>query len=112
MVLQTLDDPQGGISENQAAIEGIARRIEEVYMAALKACGLEIVKLRRELRLAKNRASAGQSRVRRQSQQSALAAQNAELRRQLEAVRADGAVRNHRDWPRAPIPRPAPAVFA
>jgi predicted amidohydrolase len=30
----------------------------------------------------------------------------------LEAVRADGAVRNHRDWPRAPIPRPAPAVFA
>jgi predicted amidohydrolase len=30
----------------------------------------------------------------------------------LEAVRADGAVRNHRDWPRAPIPRPTPAVFA
>ena len=30
----------------------------------------------------------------------------------LEAVRADGAVRNHRDWPRAPIPRPGPAVFA
>jgi len=30
----------------------------------------------------------------------------------LEAVRADGAVRNHRDWPRAPIPRPMPAVFA
>jgi predicted amidohydrolase len=30
----------------------------------------------------------------------------------LEAVRADGAVRNHRDWPRAPIPRPTPAIFA
>ncbi|MEI6161545.1 MAG: carbon-nitrogen hydrolase family protein [Roseococcus sp.] len=30
----------------------------------------------------------------------------------LEAVRAHGAVRNHRDWPRAPIPRPTPAVFA
>jgi len=30
----------------------------------------------------------------------------------LEAVRADGAVRNHRDWPRASIPRPLPATFA
>jgi predicted amidohydrolase len=30
----------------------------------------------------------------------------------LEAVRTDGAVRNHRDWPRAPIPRPVPAEFA
>ena len=29
----------------------------------------------------------------------------------LEAVRADGAVRNHRDWPRAPVPRPTPARF-
>lgn len=30
----------------------------------------------------------------------------------LAAVRADGAVRNHRDWPRAPIPSPPRAVFA
>ncbi|MCW8085015.1 carbon-nitrogen hydrolase family protein [Sabulicella glaciei] len=30
----------------------------------------------------------------------------------LERVRADGAVRNHRDWPRAPVPRPSPAEFA
>lgn len=30
----------------------------------------------------------------------------------LERVRADGAVRNHRDWPVAPVPRPAPATFA
>lgn len=30
----------------------------------------------------------------------------------LERVRADGAVRNHRDWPVAPIPRPEPAGFA
>lgn len=30
----------------------------------------------------------------------------------LEAVRADGAVRNHRDWPRSSIPRPMPALFA
>ena len=30
----------------------------------------------------------------------------------IAAVRADGQVRNHRDWPRAPIPRPAPARFA
>ncbi|MCX8134168.1 MAG: carbon-nitrogen hydrolase [Roseococcus sp.] len=30
----------------------------------------------------------------------------------IEAVRAEGAVRNHRDWPRAPIPRPQRAVFA
>ncbi|WP_027283907.1 nitrilase-related carbon-nitrogen hydrolase [Rubritepida flocculans] len=30
----------------------------------------------------------------------------------IEAVRADGAVRNHRDWPRASIPRPEPAAFA
>ncbi len=30
----------------------------------------------------------------------------------LEAVRAEGAVRNHRDWPRASIPRPRPADFA
>lgn len=30
----------------------------------------------------------------------------------LEAVRVDGAVRNHRDWPRAPIPAPPHAVFA
>ena len=27
-------------------------------------------------------------------------------------VRDDGAVRNHRDWPRAPFSRPTPAVFA
>lgn len=27
-------------------------------------------------------------------------------------VREEGAVRNHRDWPRAPLPRPEPAVFA
>jgi predicted amidohydrolase len=30
----------------------------------------------------------------------------------LEAVRVDGAVRNHRDWQRAPIPAPPHAVFA
>lgn len=30
----------------------------------------------------------------------------------LEAVRVDGAVRNHRDWPRAPIPPPPHAAFA
>ena len=30
----------------------------------------------------------------------------------LDAVRRDGAVRNHQDWPRAPIPRPEPAIFA
>lgn len=30
----------------------------------------------------------------------------------LEAVRADGAVRNHRDWPAVPAPRSTPAVFA
>lgn len=30
----------------------------------------------------------------------------------LVAVREDGAVRNHRDWPRAPIPTPLPARFA
>jgi predicted amidohydrolase len=30
----------------------------------------------------------------------------------IEAVRAEGAVRNHRDWPRASIPRPEPAAFA
>jgi len=30
----------------------------------------------------------------------------------LDRVRAEGAVRNHRDWPVAPIPRPAPAIFA
>jgi len=30
----------------------------------------------------------------------------------LLAVREDGAVRNHRDWPRAPIPAPPHAVFA
>lgn len=30
----------------------------------------------------------------------------------LEAVRAEGAVRNHRDWPATPAPRSAPAVFA
>ncbi len=27
-------------------------------------------------------------------------------------VRTEGAVLNHRDWPRAPLPRPEPAVFA
>lgn len=30
----------------------------------------------------------------------------------LDRVRADGAVRNHRDWPTAPIPLPLPAAFA
>ncbi|WP_408611823.1 carbon-nitrogen hydrolase family protein [Falsiroseomonas oryzae] len=30
----------------------------------------------------------------------------------LEEVRQHGAVRNHRDWPRRPIPAPMPAVFA
>lgn len=30
----------------------------------------------------------------------------------LDHVRQHGAVRNHRDWPRAPIPAPQPAVFA
>jgi predicted amidohydrolase len=30
----------------------------------------------------------------------------------LEAVRADGAVRNHRDWPAVPVPRSTKAVFA
>jgi predicted amidohydrolase len=30
----------------------------------------------------------------------------------IEAVRVQGAVRNHRDWPRASIPRPEPAAFA
>ncbi|WP_431269832.1 carbon-nitrogen hydrolase family protein [Dankookia sp. P2] len=30
----------------------------------------------------------------------------------IEAVRRDGAVLNHRDWPRAPLPRPGVAVFA
>ena len=30
----------------------------------------------------------------------------------IERVREDGQVRNHRDWPRAPFARPAPAVFA
>lgn len=30
----------------------------------------------------------------------------------LDAVREDGAVRNHRDWPRRPIPAPTPAEFA
>ena len=30
----------------------------------------------------------------------------------LEQVRTEGAVRNHRDWPRAPVPRPEPAEFA
>lgn len=30
----------------------------------------------------------------------------------IEAVREHGAVRNHRDWPRAPIPAPTPAEFA
>lgn len=29
----------------------------------------------------------------------------------IEAVREHGAVRNHRDWPRAPIPAPLPAEF-
>ena len=29
----------------------------------------------------------------------------------LAAVRAEGAVRNHRDWPSAPVPRPPVAVF-
>lgn len=30
----------------------------------------------------------------------------------IEAVRRDGAVLNHRDWPRTPLPRPGVAVFA
>ncbi len=30
----------------------------------------------------------------------------------IEAVRRDGAVLNHRDWPRAPLPAPGLAVFA
>ena len=30
----------------------------------------------------------------------------------ITAVREDGAVRNHRDWPTAPFPPPAPAEFA
>ncbi|NKC31309.1 carbon-nitrogen hydrolase family protein [Roseomonas sp. BU-1] len=30
----------------------------------------------------------------------------------IEAVRRDGAVLNHRDWPRRPVPPPRPAVFA
>jgi predicted amidohydrolase len=30
----------------------------------------------------------------------------------IEEVRANGAVRNHRDWPRRPIPTPEPAAFA
>ncbi|WP_240046807.1 carbon-nitrogen hydrolase family protein [Paracraurococcus ruber] len=30
----------------------------------------------------------------------------------IEAVREDGAVRNHRDWPRAPLPAPGRAVYA
>ncbi|WP_421993207.1 carbon-nitrogen hydrolase family protein [Roseococcus sp.] len=30
----------------------------------------------------------------------------------LEAVRADGAVRNHRDWPAIPVPRSPQAIFA
>lgn len=30
----------------------------------------------------------------------------------IAAVRADGQVLNHRDWPRAPVPRPMPARFA
>lgn len=30
----------------------------------------------------------------------------------IEAVREHGAVRNHRDWPRSPIPTPMPAGFA
>lgn len=29
----------------------------------------------------------------------------------IEAVREHGAVRNHRDWPRRPVPPPEPAVF-
>jgi len=30
----------------------------------------------------------------------------------LEEVRENGVVRNHRDWPRAPVPAPEPAVFS
>jgi predicted amidohydrolase len=30
----------------------------------------------------------------------------------IEAVRRDGAVLNHRDWPRAPFAKPKPASFA
>jgi predicted amidohydrolase len=30
----------------------------------------------------------------------------------LDEVRENGAVRNHRDWPRRPVPPPEPAVFA
>jgi predicted amidohydrolase len=30
----------------------------------------------------------------------------------IEAVRRDGAVLNHRDWPRAPFAQPKPAIFA
>lgn len=30
----------------------------------------------------------------------------------IAAVREDGAVRNHRDWPREPVPRPEPAAWA
>lgn len=30
----------------------------------------------------------------------------------IDRVRAEGAVRNHQDWPRAPLPRPEAAVFA
>ena len=30
----------------------------------------------------------------------------------IEAVRADGGVRNHRDWPAAPFPIPLPGRFA
>ena len=30
----------------------------------------------------------------------------------IDRVRAEGQVRNHRDWPRAPFARPVPAVFA
>jgi predicted amidohydrolase len=30
----------------------------------------------------------------------------------IAAVREDGAVRNHRDWPRRPVPPPLPAAFA
>ncbi|MBU8538040.1 carbon-nitrogen hydrolase family protein [Roseomonas tokyonensis] len=30
----------------------------------------------------------------------------------VEEVRANGAVRNHRDWPRRPVPAPKPASFA
>jgi predicted amidohydrolase len=30
----------------------------------------------------------------------------------IEDVRENGAVRNHRDWPRGPVPAPTPAVFA